>query len=139
MLYCNRRIVLLALGDPYVDTEFRAGMNNYLHANQPSYDPYPDRPNNVPYPSQYASGQPGTLGTHDVYYSAGHPASEEFGVDAAAEIPVGGARPRVRQKCGSDNVKHRRTRSGCLTCRLRRVKVNADCETLTASVDAYCC
>ena len=34
--------------------------------------------------------------------------------------------PRVRRKSstGLDQVKHRRTRSGCFTCRMRRVKVS---------------
>ncbi|KAK4997257.1 hypothetical protein LTR66_003293 [Elasticomyces elasticus] len=34
----------------------------------------------------------------------------------------GGARSRRRQSAGAENVKHRRTRSGCYTCRSRRVK-----------------
>lgn len=36
---------------------------------------------------------------------------------------TGPQRSRRRQASGSDHVKHRRTRSGCYTCRQRRVKV----------------
>jgi hypothetical protein len=33
------------------------------------------------------------------------------------------SRSRRRQTHGADHIKHRRTRSGCFTCRQRRVKV----------------
>lgn len=36
----------------------------------------------------------------------------------------GQQRQRRRQPQGSEHVKHRRTRSGCYTCRQRRVKVS---------------
>ena len=39
--------------------------------------------------------------------------------------PQGPARPRRRHPPGAEHVKHRRTRSGCYTCRQRRVKVCA--------------
>ena len=42
--------------------------------------------------------------------------------------PKGTARVRRRPAAGSDHVKHRRTRSGCYTCRSRRVKVNSKAE-----------
>jgi hypothetical protein len=35
----------------------------------------------------------------------------------------GSHRSRRRQLAGGEHVKHRRTRSGCYTCRQRRVKV----------------
>ena len=41
----------------------------------------------------------------------------------SAAAPRGAARVRRRIPPGSDHVKHRRTRSGCYTCRSRRVKV----------------
>src|SRR4051812_38117931 len=37
--------------------------------------------------------------------------------------PQGGTRGKKRSVPGPDHVKHRRTRSGCYTCRQRRVKV----------------
>ncbi|KAK1046898.1 hypothetical protein LTR74_017879 [Friedmanniomyces endolithicus] len=42
-----------------------------------------------------------------------------------AMLPPGQIQPRARrrQAAGSEHVKHRRTRSGCYTCRQRRVKV----------------
>ena len=138
MLWCNPQVVLLATGDPYVGANSRTVMSNYFHSDQPPYDTYPDYPHNVPYPSQYTSGQPETLGTNDVFYSAGRLAPEESIVGDAAERPADGARDRIRHKYGSDHVKHRRTRSGCLTCRLRRVKVNTDREMLTSFIDTYC-
>lgn len=47
---------------------------------------------------------------------------------AQAMMPgTGSQRIRRRMTQGSDHVKHRRTRSGCYTCRLRRVKVGGRC------------
>ena len=37
--------------------------------------------------------------------------------------PIGAAKVRSRTSTDKDQVKHRRTRSGCYTCRSRRVKV----------------
>ena len=38
--------------------------------------------------------------------------------------PKAAAKARSRQTAGQQQVKHRRTRSGCYTCRSRRVKVS---------------
>jgi len=43
--------------------------------------------------------------------------------DNSAPGPKGAARVRRRAPPDSDHIKHRRTRSGCYTCRSRRVKV----------------
>lgn len=43
--------------------------------------------------------------------------------DTSTPNPKGIGRVRRRPPPGSDHVKHRRTRSGCYTCRSRRVKV----------------
>lgn len=50
-----------------------------------------------------------------------------FDHDADNQIPAPKSTTRVRRRMppGSDHVKHRRTRSGCYTCRSRRVKVKA--------------
>lgn len=62
------------------------------------------------------TGIPSTL--HNFSYLPGYP-----------DLPTGGAKvPKGRRKsssgiAGVDTVKHRRTRSGCFTCRSRRVKV----------------
>lgn len=45
--------------------------------------------------------------------------------------PHGGARNKRRPVPGADHIKHRRTRSGCYTCRQRRVKV---CSSYTDAV-----
>ncbi|MCJ1387347.1 hypothetical protein MMC18_000190 [Xylographa bjoerkii] len=45
----------------------------------------------------------------------------------SAPVPRGAARVRRRIPPGSDHVKHRRTRSGCYTCRSRRVKGSREC------------
>ena len=45
--------------------------------------------------------------------------------DNSAAGPKAAARVRRRLPPGSDQVKHRRTRSGCYTCRSRRVKVRS--------------
>jgi len=37
--------------------------------------------------------------------------------------PQDGSKSKRRQLHGSDHIKHKRTRSGCFTCRARRVKV----------------
>ena len=48
-----------------------------------------------------------------------------FDLDSDTSVPnlKGTVRVRRRPPPGSDQVKHRRTRSGCYTCRSRRVKV----------------
>lgn len=43
--------------------------------------------------------------------------------DSKAVLP-GQTQPRMRRKIGNSDVKHKRTRSGCFTCRNRRVKVS---------------
>lgn len=52
--------------------------------------------------------------------------SEFEGSSRATAPSQGTARPRRRQPQGAEHVKHRRTRSGCYTCRQRRVKVRYD-------------
>lgn len=48
-----------------------------------------------------------------------------FGVQDSTMMPVSrSGRNRKRSNTGGDHVKHRRTRSGCYTCRGRRVKVS---------------
>ena len=99
-------------------------MSNYSNPSQPLYGPYTDYADNAPYLYQYTSAQPESLRTNDALLAGVNVASEASVADNATERPVDALRPRVRQRHGSDLVKHRRTRSGCLTCRLRRVKVN---------------
>lgn len=41
------------------------------------------------------------------------------------EGPAESTQNRTRQSVASDHIKHSRVRSGCLTCRKRRVKVSA--------------
>jgi hypothetical protein len=47
-----------------------------------------------------------------------------FGVQDSAMLAPKGSRYRRKSAQGSEHVKHRRTRSGCYTCRSRRVKVS---------------
>ena len=54
----------------------------------------------------------------------------------ARPVPKGAARVRRRPPPGSDHVKHRRTRSGCYTCRTRRVKVSCNSIALTSFAPA---
>ena len=46
-----------------------------------------------------------------------------FGVQDPAVVAPKSSRSRRKPAHGSEHVKHRRTRSGCYTCRSRRVKV----------------
>ena len=49
----------------------------------------------------------------------------DYEEDPRAIAPAqGSARARRRTVAGGEHVKHRRTRSGCYTCRNRRVKVH---------------
>ena len=43
--------------------------------------------------------------------------------EMSSHAPKSAVRMRRRTQAGADHVKHRRTRSGCYTCRSRRVKV----------------
>jgi hypothetical protein len=47
-----------------------------------------------------------------------------FGVQDPAMLAPKGSRNRRKPAQGSEHIKHRRTRSGCYTCRSRRVKVS---------------
>lgn len=72
--------------------------------------------------------QPGITGSF-VQYIEPHMHSEYGDMYDDVSAPPGSAQAgsaRVRQRgMSGDHVKHRRTRSGCFTCRQRRVKVNA--------------
>jgi hypothetical protein len=64
------------------------------------------------------------------YPSFGDPSMQQAYLDQYEDVPGNmgtsqNSNARTRRRGGtSENVKHRRTRSGCYTCRQRRVKVN---------------
>jgi hypothetical protein len=60
-----------------------------------------------------------------------------FGVQDLAMITQKTARNRRKSAQGPDHVKHRRTRSGCFTCRSRRVKVSIPITSLKRLLMIY--
>ena len=94
-------------------------MSNYHDPNQPLYGAYATEPDH------YAIGQLGPLSGSEAFAPTAFLAAEQPLVADAPDPPAEEARSRTRPKYGNDHVKHRRTRSGCLTCRLRRVKVSS--------------
>lgn len=64
----------------------------------------------------------------------------DFDTSNGAVPPTQGTqRSRRRQPPGAEHVKHRRTRSGCYTCRQRRVKVSHDtCGDEISRADEMC-
>ena len=86
-------------------------MSNYFPRELPQYPEIPEQP---------ASFVGGFL---EAYPSTGP--NPWYGTDAqsSGSLPRNPGRTRLRMPAGQDHVKHRRTRSGCYTCRERRVKV----------------
>lgn len=86
-------------------------MNNY----------YPQDP--LQYPDDTVEAQ-SLLGDQlDTYAAIGPDHWYESEQQSSAPPPKASTKTRQRSS-GQDSVKHRRTRSGCYTCRERRVKVN---------------
>ncbi|KAI1818030.1 hypothetical protein GGS20DRAFT_598341 [Poronia punctata] len=74
-----------------------------------------------PHPPSQAGNPTAPLTNH--YQSLGYyPGFSEPGLFQEAKPQ--GSRSRKKSAPGAEHVKHRRTRSGCYTCRTRRVKVN---------------
>ena len=82
----------------------------------------PPSPSSNHVPTQYYDRPPALPEQQSI--SSMHPARWfDLDSDNAKQTAKGLARVRRRPPPGSDHVKHRRTRSGCYTCRSRRVKV----------------
>lgn len=93
------------------------------------YDGYPHvppfyQPHHGPPVSQsegYVPGYPHYHGLSSEYFAPAYHQVDEYG----GQLGPAQATARVRRRIGAagEHVKHRRTRSGCYTCRNRRVKV----------------
>lgn len=82
--------------------------------------------NNPPYPSVSFEGgidQPSSQAQQLSSASSYADLNFLFGVQDPAMLVPKPNRNRRKSNQGSDHTKHRRTRSGCYTCRSRRVKV----------------
>ena len=86
-------------------------MSNYFAPNAVQY------PENIEQPLQFIGGLP------DAFASTG--TDQWYGSEQQSSGPPSksSAKTRLRNPPAQDHVKHRRTRSGCYTCRERRVKV----------------
>lgn len=90
--------------------------------NMPMMAPDGSMAHGVPDPSMY-HGMPGS------FVQFGEPQIQQAYMDQYEDVSgamgaAQGGNPRMRRRSApGDHVKHRRTRSGCFTCRQRRVKV----------------
>lgn len=105
------------------------------YAVNPNVVPHPNLPNAPPMMAPdgaYAHGMPESPVYHGLpgpFVPYPEPQMQQTYIpqyeDPSALDPVQGGNARMRRRPGpGDHVKHRRTRSGCYTCRQRRVKVS---------------
>lgn len=82
---------------------------------------YPNGPSQ--YPENHEQPVPFIGGRLDTFASSN--SNQWYGTEPqpSDSQPKDGGRTRLRLPASQDHVKHRRTRSGCYTCRERRVKV----------------
>lgn len=83
------------------------------------------------YADDHSPISPGAYGNQMYQQQMNHPSGENLHQyleydTITLNSPADAPKTKRRQSHGLDHVKHKRTRSGCFTCRTRRVKVRSN-------------